>query len=224
MTVAGVDGARGGWVVATLAEGLPPTVELVARFATVVDRVRAGALDTVGVDMPIGLPDAGVRACDVAARARLGPRRSSVFATPVRAALGAADHAEALARSRAVDGRGLSVQAFHLLPRIAEVDAVMTPALQATVVECHPESVFAVLAGGPLASTKRTAAGREERRRLLAAAGVEVPVASPSGAAAHDVLDALAAAVGAARLVRGEALVLGDGALDARGLRMAIVA
>jgi predicted RNase H-like nuclease len=146
-----------------------------------------------------------------------------VFPTPVRAALGAADHAEALARSRAVDGRGLSVQAFHLLPRIAEVDTAMTPALQSAVVECHPESVFAGLAGAPLATTKRTADGRAERRDLLAGAGVTVASVRVPGAAAHDVLDALAAAVGAARFASGEATVLGDGATDARGLRMAIV-
>jgi predicted RNase H-like nuclease len=229
MRVAGVDGARGGWVVATLDTGDGSLgIELVERIATVVDRVRRGALHVAGVDMPIGLPDAGPRACDVDARARLGPRRSSVFPAPVRAVLGERDHAAACARARAVDGRGLSVQTFHLLPRIREVDAVMVPDLDRVVLECHPESVFASLAGAPLATTKRTAAGRAERRRLL---GAVLPVASEvparpagGGAAGHDVLDAVAAAIGAWRFASGDALVLGDGARDGRGLRMAIVA
>src|SRR5690606_994434 len=124
------------------------------------------------VDMPIGLPDAGVRGCDLAARARLGARRSAVFPAPSRAVIGARDHAEAIVRERAASGRGLSLQAFRLVPKVAELDGLVTPELQHRLVEAHPELAFARRAGAPAVHPKRTPAGRAERRALLAQAGV----------------------------------------------------
>jgi len=230
--VGGLDGCRAGWVLATAeaAHGRPVpgtvAVAVVPAFADALALVVAGELGALGVDMPIGLPAAGPRAADRAARQRLGPRRSSVFPTPVRSVLGAVDYPDALARSRAVDGRGLSKQAFNLLPRIAEVDAAMTPALQTSVFECHPETAFTRLAGGPLLTTKRRADGRAHRAALLAPEVGPVgrwldPV--PPGAAADDVLDALVVVVIAARALVGDVERLGDGAVDERGLRMEIV-
>ncbi len=226
--VAGVDGCRSGWVVATTTVTGPGpllSIEVVAHIGEVFERVRAGELAAVGLDMPIGLPDAGARASDALLRARLGPRRSSVFATPPRPLLGCADHAEAVALGRALDGRGISIQAFNLLPKIAEVDAAIDLALTEAVVEAHPESAFAELAGAPLLTTKRTAEGRAERLALLAQpfpGGAALLTARAPGAAADDVLDAAAAAWSARRWASGTALVLGDGSLDSRGLPMRV--
>jgi len=226
--VAGVDGCRSGWVVATTsAVGPAPvlSIEVVAHIGEVFDRVRSGALAAVGLDMPMGLPDAGRRACDDLTRGRLGPRRSSVFPTPPRPVLGAADHPEAVRRSRAIDGRGISIQAFNLLPKIAEVDAAIDPGLAEHVVEAHPESAFAELAGAPLDTTKRTAEGRAHRLALLADPFPDSAAllgARAPGAARDDVLDAVAAAWSARRWAGGTALVLGDGSLDARGLPMRV--
>ncbi len=233
--VAGLDGCRAGWLLATGRvspgrRGGPMLrdveVEVVATFAEALARVLDGSIAAMGVDMPIGLQDAGPRRADQAARRRLGPRRSSVFPTPVRAALHAPDYAEALARSRAVDGRGLSKQAFHLLPRMAEVDAAMTPERQGRVFECHPETVFSRLGDGPLTLTKHTRDGLDLRRELLQpwfAEDVRSLLPPPAGAKADDVLDALAVAVTAWRFTIGDVEHLGDGELDARGLRMEIV-
>jgi predicted RNase H-like nuclease len=226
--VAGVDGCRSGWVVATTSATEPGpllSIEVVEHIGAVFDRVRSGELVAVGLDMPIGLPDSGRRACDDLTRARLGPRRSSVFPTPPRPVLGSTDHAEALRRSRAIDGRGISIQAFNLLPKIAEVDAAIDPGLTDAVVEAHPESAFAELAGAPLPTTKRTAEGRAARLALLAEpfpGSTEMLVARARGAAADDVLDAAAAAWSARRWASGTALVLGDGSLDSRGLPMRV--
>ena len=201
------------------------SIEVVAHVADVFERVRAGHLVAVGLDMPIGLPDAGPRACDDLTRARLGPRRSSVFPTPPRPLLGCADHAEACARGRAIDGRGISIQAFNLLAKIAEVDDAIDPHLAEQVVEAHPESAFAEIAGAPLLTTKRTVAGRAERLALLADRfpGSDVLLtARAQGAAADDVLDAAAAAWSARRWAQGTALVLGDGSVDGRGLPMRV--
>jgi predicted RNase H-like nuclease len=234
--VAGLDGCRAGWVLATATvdpRALPAElrltdveIDVVPRVADVVERARTGSLAALGVDMPIGLPERGQRAADQAARRRLGPRRSSVFPTPLRCALDAVDYADALARSKAADGRGLSKQAFNLLPAMAEVDAALTADLQDRVFECHPETVFARLNQGPVLTRKHDAEGLVERRELLdpwLADSIDSVGRPPSGAKVDDVLDALAVALTAARLTIGDVEHLGDGALDGRGLRMEIV-
>jgi predicted RNase H-like nuclease len=228
-TVGGLDGCLGGWVLATGPVGLggPIAVEVVNTFKEVLARIQAGDLDAVAVDMPIGLPDRGPRRCDGEARARLGTRHSSVFPAPLRALLDAATWEEALASSRALTDRGISRQAFGILPKVREIDQVITPEMQDRVIEAHPEVSFAALAGGPMAHSKKKPAGRAERLAALVGpfsgitetTGERVPGATPD-----DVLDAYALLWTAARWVRGEAIVLGEGECDARGLRMEILA
>jgi predicted RNase H-like nuclease len=223
--VAGADGCRGGWVLAVLDPargGL--LVDVVPRLDAAIAEVDAGRWAALAVDMPMGLPEDGARACDLAARRRLGARRSSVFPTPVRATLDAPTYAEALARSRDACGRGLSRQAFNLLAKMAELDGTIRPDLQDRVVEAHPEMAFARLAGAPCVHAKRTAEGRAERLALLRGAGLgDLAALRLAGAAPDDVLDAAALTLTAARVRDGLAERLGDGARDARGLRMEIV-
>jgi predicted RNase H-like nuclease len=209
VAVAGIDGARGGWVVAR-DDG---RVEVVPTLDDVVADVRAGALDAVAVDMPIGLPGAPGerRACDVAARRLLGPRRSTVFPAPPRCFLGATAFA---------DVRRLSIQAFHLLPRIAELDALLDPSVQDRLVEAHPELAFARVAGAPLTDAKRTPAGGARRAALVGRSPADVP--RLPGARPDDVLDALALVRTAQRVAAGSDERLGDGSVDARGFRMQI--
>jgi predicted RNase H-like nuclease len=226
--VAGVDGCRSGWVVVTAQPhlgGAITGVQLVAKIAEVIDALRAGDLAAVAVDMPIGLPDGGVRVADVEARRRLGRKGSSVFPTPARALLGAATHADAVRLGRSIDGRGISVQTHNLLPRIAELADVVDRSLNDVLVEAHPESAFAVMAGAPLSSSKRAADGRAERLTLLADRFPDCSVLTVrlTGAAPDDVLDAAANAWTAQRWLAGEAVVLGDGSFDALGLPMRIV-
>jgi predicted RNase H-like nuclease len=187
--------------------------------------VLALDVDVIAVDMPMGLLDSGPRSCDVAARAALGVRRSSVFPAPARAVLGSATYAEALARSRATHGKGLSVQAFNLVRRIEEVDRLVGPDDQARVVEASPELSFAVLAGAPLSESKRTSPGRSQRLRLLETVFTDVArrLAEPHpGAAADDVLDAYAVAWTARRVASGSATRMGAGEQDSRGLRCVV--
>lgn len=122
------------------------------------------------IDIPIGLPDhEGTRECDRLARAQLGSRRASVFDPPCRAALDAPDHPTANATHRAHTGRGLSVQAFNLLPRIRQTDTLLRrhPRARAAVFECHPELAFHHLADEPPLERKSTHAGQSQRRALL---------------------------------------------------------
>lgn len=225
--VAGADVCRGGWALATLElDGdAPPTIRLVERFDEVVEEVEAGELDAVAVDIPIGLPERGPRACDLAARKLVGPRRSSVYPAPIRPLLGARTHAEATARRREIEGRGVSVQTFGLFERIIEVDSLITSVHQGRIRESHPEVVFARLKGESLEHPKRRTAGRAERLKILKPlVGDLADLRHPRGMAGDDVLDAVACALAARALVHKQAHVLGDRTTDARGLFMEIVA
>jgi predicted RNase H-like nuclease len=163
--LAGVDGCRAGWLV-VLARSLARDaqehqVRLCASFDEVLHLEPAPAV--IAVDIPIGLltePQPGGRDCDRLARRLLGRRASSVFTPPIRQLLDATHYEH-------VRPYGVSVQAFHILPKIREVDRLMTPALQQRVYEAHPELAFRSLAGHPLASRKKTMAGREARLCLL---------------------------------------------------------
>jgi predicted RNase H-like nuclease len=175
----------------------------------------------VGVDMPIGLPIDAPRVCDSEARRFLGRRSSTVFPAPARACLGARSHSEANERSRAAMGRGLPIQSFHLLGKIAEVDALVTSEIEHRLIEVHPECAFVRMNhGGPLAP-KRTADGARQRRSLLSARFDIRP--TPHGAAVDDVLDAYAVLWSTQRFMRGDHVEFGDGTRDARGLTMRII-
>jgi threonine dehydratase len=231
LRVAGVDGCRGGWVVASTSPSPGPVgVEVVPAVAPLVSAVRHGALAALAIDMPIGLAGDGHRSADTEARVLLGPRRSSLFPTPPRAVLAATDFTDALARCRAATGKGMSKQAFHLLPKIRELAVALDPGLQPRVSEVHPETSFAVLRGAPCAWPKRTPAGLGERLDALRAEfpGTDLDALvtrPPRGAAADDVLDAIVAAWTARRIATGTAVVLGDAtARDALGYRLTITA
>ncbi len=133
--------------------------------------------------MPIGLPDDGVREADECARKELGPRRSTVFITPVRRAFEGATHAEANEINREITGKGISAQAFALKGKVLEVDEWVRRSRSRRIVEVHPELSFAELGDGPLDTTKASWAYMEKRRGLLAGAGIvlEGTSAQPGG-------------------------------------------
>jgi predicted RNase H-like nuclease len=231
--VAGVDGSRGGWVVALFPSGVSGIRQGLLRLATSFEEVLSldPAADVLAVDIPIGLSAErrpGGRGCDREARRLLGPRRSSVFSPPWRGALEARRYDQ-------VRSEGLTIQCFNILPRIREVDRAMTAALQARVRESHPELAFLRLAGAPLGHPKRTPAGRRERLRALRRAPrgfVEAmgrvfrdgtgPLRRRD-AAPDDLLDACVLAWTALRIARGGARRLPqEPEVDSRGLRMEI--
>jgi predicted RNase H-like nuclease len=205
----GVDGCRTGWVIAT------------ERDLFVVPRLQVPDHIIVGIDMPIGLPRDASRACDQQARRFLGRRSSTIFPAPARVCLGAATHAEANERSRAATGRGLPIQAFHLLPKIGEVDAIMGPDRETHIVEIHPECAFVRMNDGAALPPKRTPEGATIRRALLAR-HIDVRP-TPRGAAADDVLDAYAVLWSTQRFACRQHVEFGDGSRDERGLLMRIV-
>jgi predicted RNase H-like nuclease len=215
-----VDGCRAGWIGIALSQaaaGVPPAVPPRAYCAArigdlVAEASQDGSLAVVGIDIPIGLADAGRRQADLLARRAAGPRWSSVFLTPVRAALREQDYQAAAAVSRRLTGDGISRQAFALREKILQVDQ-WVPRAGCRVAEVHPEVSFAELAGAHLRTRKSTWDGVVQRRRLLAGAGIVVPDdLGPAGgqAAVDDVLDAAVVAWTASRVASGRARSLPD--------------
>jgi predicted RNase H-like nuclease len=191
-------------------------------------QIDAGTLVAAAIDIPIGLASEGPRRADVEARRQLGPRRSSVFPAPVRSVLEATTYEEACALSRAACGKAISKQLFNILPKIREVDELVTPRRQQQFFEMSPELSLAVLAGAPMAHRKTTPAGRTERIDALGQVFGHEEIErhllrAPRGARRDDVLDAFAGAWTARRHAAAQHLQLG-GDVDARGLRMEVVA
>ncbi|MFC4859036.1 DUF429 domain-containing protein [Actinophytocola glycyrrhizae] len=205
--VLGVDACKSGWI------GIRLGQDVTAHFARhVADLVAETEPAIVAIDIPIGFPERGRRAADVEARKLLGSRWSSVFLTPVRTALTEPTHERASAVNRELAGEGMSMQAFGLFPKIREVDAWCRTA-PCRVVEPHPELTFRQMAGEPLPDSKKTWAGLEHRRGLLADQSIHLPAdlgEAGRQAAPDDVLDAAAVAWTAARVASGTALSLPD--------------
>jgi predicted RNase H-like nuclease len=207
--VLGIDGCPGGWVGALVQRG-----RVTWYAGSLAELVGLGAAVTA-VDIPLAMPvDGRRRACEVTARARLGPARSSVFFTPPACVLRAGSHAEASVLSRTAGSVGVSIQTWNIVPRIAEACAFPD------LLEAHPELSFRAL--GAVTSSKKTARGREERLALLRSWLPSLVVERPGRAAVDDCLDALACAWTAARWLRGEAQELGREVLGGRLSRIVV--
>jgi len=229
----GMDGCRGGWIVAEADDKLENlafriTKDLVPSFG------EAGPECLIAIDISIGLPVNESRACDASARQLLGwPRRNSVFSPPARRALDAGTFQEALRLNRETLNTGISKQAFCIMPKIREVDALMDRERQQYVREAHPEVTFAQLNGGPMMHNKKTAAGRAERGAILNSVGLSVSEdwliqersrLGIAQVAMDDLVDALACLVTASSIQTGQCQSLGRAdQRDAKQLVMEIV-
>jgi predicted RNase H-like nuclease len=178
VTLVGVDGCSAGWLALTRSDGRLDWGVYDSLAGVVADTDP----DRLLLDIPVGLPSEGRRACDEAARDRLGSRASTVFFIPARSVLDADTHAEASDANRAATGYGLSIQAWHLVPKIRAVDTYLRqrPGLvgvddsardpeAAVVRESHPELCFAALNGdSPVSASKSSEEGRRVRLDILA--------------------------------------------------------
>lgn len=226
MTIAGVDGCPGGWVAAIDRDGQIEIV-IVPRLE---DLVAREPFTTVVVDIPIGLTDAGSRLPDTLTRKRLGPiRGTSVMPAPIRSAAYATSHAEATAARRAAEGKGVSIQAYGIYAKVAEVDALMQgdPEARKIVVEGHPEVSFCLLSGGPIVPKKKTTEGKAIRLAIVESVFGTLPSfhRPPRSVATDDILDAFSLLWTARRIVEGTAVSYPEHPeLDRLGLPMRIVA
>jgi predicted RNase H-like nuclease len=232
MTIYGVDGCKGGWVVVSKAAGSKaPSFSVALNLSKLFSSAEGAGV--VAIDIPIGLSDRRPRQCDIEARAFLGqPRGSSVFPAPCRCCLGSKTHEEPSRRNVTAAGAGLSVQCFGILPKIETVDALMSPMRQRFVREAHPEVSFAVLAGHAMLHNKTTKEGIEERLNVLAANGLGLTLEDIQRQRRNigrgrvhidDIIDATVCVLTAERIVAGQAHVFGGNDRDSRKLVMEIV-
>ena len=229
----GVDGCRIGWFCVSrdqeqsLVYSVVPSLE--GLMATNVGQ-------TIAIDIPIGLPAAGDRDVDQTARRMVGPRRSSVFPVPIRQTIGAENREEATAIGRQVDGRGVGVQSWAIVPKIVELDEILqrNRNLLTSVHECHPEVCWTALNyGAPMQYGKKSSAGRLERLALLqnqfGEEGVTVFEAAKQRfrrceVAIDDILDAFACLWTAERVESGWAVgLLPNPPIDSVGIPMQMV-
>jgi len=221
--IAGLDGCRGAWAGALLDldDRDRHRCALFPDVAALLDAPEQPLV--IGIDVPIGLPVrilGGGRAADLAARATLGPARSSVFPMPPRAAIYADDYDTAKAASRAASDPPFapSIQGYNIFRYVRAVDTLLRtrPELCKRIHEVHPEVAFHALNGDrPLGLPKKgrdARRGLDRRRALLSAAGLPAALldARAKGIPEDDHLDALAALVVAGDILAGCARPLPD--------------
>ncbi len=233
--VAGLDGCPGGWIAVLLdvAGQHAPRLMMLRSFWDVLNVPERPQI--VAVDMPIGFAEVarpGGRACDAAARERLGARKSSVFSAPCRRALYTTSYENAC-NANAQSGENapkISKQVFGIFDKMREIDARITPDMQSRIFEVHPELSFALLRDNvPCEYPKKTDAGRAERLQALEKAGFDKEFLQAtrftpfSDARPDDFLDACASAWSAQRILLGASETLPKKPeRDANGLEMAI--
>lgn len=215
--IVGVDGWNRRWVAAEV-RGRRLTWQVQPDFQAVLDAYPGAR---IGMDMPIGLPGPNqTRMCDQQARGVAVGSASSVFPAPSRAMVAAWREGD-----RYGPGRGISAQAWNLIPAVAQVDRTMTRDLQNRVIEVHPECSFRTM-GYPIDASKKTGRGIGQRIRALSAFFDLGRLGdAPRGPGIDDLLDAAAVAWTAQRWRDGRAIVMPEvspAPRDDRGLAMQI--
>ncbi len=199
MIAIGLDGCRNGWVAVTI-DGSHRGIA----FPADISWLGAQRFDRAAIDIPIGMTDDGDRLCDRLARARLSPHGARVFSGArrwlwERFRNPASANEEALRRGQT----RVSLQLWHLGPKIMEVDAFARTHRHLDLREAHPELVFLRLNADTPLPSKHTEQGLALRRRLLLDNGFADLDAWLSihrrrtGAKRDDVLDACAVAIAA---------------------------
>lgn len=216
----GVDGCPFGWFSVGFDGDGGYKLKKFSTFSELVEYYKGAKL--ILVDIPIGLPECneGPRRCDIEARAKLtGGLKSSVFPAPTRKTVHIAwespkDHGKANDAEKECAGKGLSIQAFSIAPKIADVDMLMVSRggnENSQIREIHPEICF--WAFNDQKSMEFGKKGKQKEKaieeRLTALMKVEPDAQKiyedacskfyKKDVARDDVLDALAAAVTARR-------------------------
>lgn len=232
MFYVGADVSKGRWLTVRLSENHGWEVGLVETVREIWDDYYAAAL--ILIDIPIGLREHGrERLCDVEARRHLGPRGSSVFRVPCRAALSADNYIDANRINRDRTDKGVSKQSWAIVPKIREVGEFLNCNIAARrkIREIHPEVCFWALNGGrPMMFNKKTNEGVKERVKvlhqvcnqtcaILEFAGNEFQGKVPD----DDIIDGLVAAVTAFLGKKGLLTIPRKPETDAMGLRMEMV-
>ena len=168
MQFVGVDGCKKGWFAVALDSGQNWAINAYKSIDELWQAMNSASM--MFIDIPIGLPDSGRRACDLETRNLLGRRGASVFAVPSRKALQSKNYRQACRLNQDVLGVKLSIQTWNITAKIKEIDNWLQRNRQAQSIvrESHPELCFWALAGEHIMGhSKKTAQGFAERCSIL---------------------------------------------------------
>ncbi len=186
---------------ATLEKDQDVQWSLQSTFTEVMAQVRPSLM---AIDMPVGLADEHhPRILEKYARPLLKPtRQGSIFVPPCREAVFADSYERAKEINASVTGKMFSIQAWHLVPKIRDIDQWLAqhPTDITRLIESHPEICLAMINGGrPMTHYKKTIEGFNERMACLEAHLPETREALTAGrlqfkknlVATDDLVDAL---------------------------------
>lgn len=164
---AGIDGCKSGWLMVKHSEegyafGVYSNIQDLVIEHTDIQRVL--------IDIPLGLSGASFkRTIDARLKKELGVRHSTVFMSPCREAVYADDYETAKAKNKRIEGKSISIQAFHISSKIREVDTFITSGRHSVqIIESHPEFCFKHLNNkNILLSNKKSLEGEQERLNIL---------------------------------------------------------
>jgi len=231
----GADGCRLGWFAVLLYGDADWKVDVFSDVSSLWNKCSSASV--ILLDVPIGLRErcSQERLCDIEARKLLGPkRRSSVFPAPCRPAIcQSLSYKEASDINEQKTGRRLSLQTWNIIPKIREVDILLSEheSARSRVREIHPEICFWALAGRPMEHSKKTRDGFSERKQVLQSVyphtddviSYALSTYKRKEVARDDILDALSAAVTATVGVEGLVSIPETPEFDSQGLRMEMV-
>ena len=230
----GVDACKAGWFAVMLTEEGTWKVNIFPNIFNLWNQSKEARL--ILIDIPIGLRDNDFneRICDKEARKLLGPKRgSSVFPVPCRDAI-YADIKEASDINKRMTGRRLSQQVYGIIPKIKQVDQLLSVdiAARSHIREIHPEICFwALNCSQPMKFPKKKPDGYLERREILLSVYPHTEDLVDDvlrkyqrcEVARDDILDALVAAVTALKGRQEPLSIPQTPEIDSQGLPMEIV-
>ncbi len=210
----GVDGCPDGWFSVGLDNCDGYEVRAFKTFCELL--VHYGEARLVLADIPIGLLEGGPdeRACEPRAREVLRDRGRSVFPVPPRELVrkmveNKMNHACTNELSKSSRGKGIALQTYYIMDKIAEVDEVLSKRCREAppwVREVHPEICFwALNRSNAMCHAKKTKGGKGIKERIEVLKRCEPRTDNiyncafrkyrRKQVARDDILDALAAAV-----------------------------
>ena len=162
----GIDGCRGGWIIAWLKDGCPAEIRFAESLQPFLKQAPKDAV--ILIDMILYKPDeTSPRPFDRIAKSQLGKWHSRVFPAPPKEALSAQDYPEACQKSFLLSGKKISKQCYNLFPKIREANHPSIHVEQ--LIEYHPEIAFKQLnANIVVEASKKTDLGRNLRQQLIA--------------------------------------------------------
>ncbi|WP_455715817.1 DUF429 domain-containing protein [Anaerosporobacter sp.] len=226
----GVDGCKGGWIVASIDHG---TLKIEKKNSIGEIVTQYSGFDNFLIDMVIGLPSSKEQIRpDSYARQIIKERSSTIFPVPCRQAIYAENVAEAYEENVRVLGKKFTPLTVGIMPKIRELDSFLQEHDQYknVILESHPEVCFARLNGKTILSKKSEYDGVAERVHILNKYLPHLEIndlmqmAKTYRCNVDDLIDAICLAVTANLAKQGLCVTIPDKPmLDETGLKMQMV-